>query len=1414
MYSENIVSEAAASTGGAITHALQHKLLNVNAKMNISNTSVSDNSSITPVHEHPHTAYLIRLTTDDELLAKAECVYTTKQLKSKKYTLDSGIFGASPMNSICSVCFQRIENCIGHFSVAQLPFPIVKDLCIKDLKIILPLICPCCSKLIIPNASDAFRVPVKERIAFIKKETEKYLKSKRFTGICIHCMSEMEPIKCCDFEPVLRYRVDLSYNKSLNLSSEEIKRKSQIQLNPCIIADILSNFTQIEELGYSSNFHPKDYMTYYIPIVPTKLRPKSIITTESTITGYYRMLIEVIIPDLYNLKQSMSARNYDVYIDSGEIQNKFNQLYDKMNAFYMLITDINTERVKETSLNLADKRDRKHIDSHNALMGRFKDKEKSIFSKGIVATRHNVSARTVLGGAEDAQIKQISVPYHVANKLSMNYPVYKQNLKFMQHLVARNADTNIMDDIHKVRVVGIFPCEMDGRENKMIKVDSTNAIEKALSLRPGDKVAISLMNTDIVSHSRFPIVREESYSTFQVVKDDNDIVRIPLATCAMKMADMDGDETQIYAASAHYLDIESLLLNSPFAQFIQYKDGTPGHWLPWSGDAAYGLQKIEKDRKCIIWDDAAHEEYSVMDRVNSLLPPDLCYKDSKIEIRNGKILSDKPVLRNTELFKYICAMYGNDVAIRLIDDLMQVAYDVNRDEGCTLGYDIRIGTSEAKNKIKALIKQTEDEMRQNELSNDPMKDIKQLMAVEKQKVEIKKILIDAAKGTPIDKQGYTTLRQEEFYQTVALADSVNIEGTRVQPVLANGTRTCSAFPRDSLDPTAYGYIGNCYNEGLSAVNHFFESKQHRFNIFQKGDGTQVQGYMGKRLVVNYGRNYMDFNAGVVNDGLNVSMVYGNCGLNPRLCVNLPLTDIGLSSSEFQKKYSKDKSLIELHKNINNVYRRYTYGTSFTKDSVKNDSFVSGFDYAQFINNADDRKTSDYITVDDFITELRTIYVPAYRNLKNKSSEDVFDTNSLNFSIQGQLLLKLQNLIQHEYYFRIMFYNQKIPKYLSDEILDKFKWSLADGGDPVGYKSCLAASEPLVQASLHAIHSLGASADVERIERSVGIDRFEELLGGNKHAHIICTIKLNEDTKENCNAFAREHETFYINDIWTDMKLVSCNETVPEFIRKLHPSIDFSGVQVANSYIIMDVDLSELSGYGVNASSVIDRLHEQNEDICFITAHMIESTMDFYMARMYIFFNPKLSNIYVSAFMDQLCLYKSQNVINGGYLKHCFVYESKNQPGHFLIDANEALNDGKALDALIFDERVDPCGCKSSDTNATVRLFGVCEANARHYEELIYTCEKFSATRGLLSRHYKLLSDATFVNGAPEYGSRNSLKHDTSIDAMRLMNFEVTKDMVQQALRYGDIQEIKDPISANVFGELPRLGTGVSKITLC
>lgn len=1311
--------------------------------------------------------YQLRLQDDEEIISKAEIVYNAQHLVSKNHTLDSGIFGATLMNPTCDICYQHVEDCPGHFAIIQLPFPIVRAICLKDFKLLLPILCPVCSALLVPDAKKSLILDSVNRFDYIRKESGKFTKNGESSVVCPRCKHPVIPVRILQQEPQLRVCI--------------ISNNAPEQVSPVHMQVMLQNFNQLDEIGFNKNYHPKNFMTSIIPIIPNKLRPKTITSSESTLTSYYRVIIEELCTELAKLYKTITAFNRPV-IMRGDIVNNFNKYYDKLMAYYLLITDMGPDKTREIELTLIEKRDRKHVDEHNALIGRFKDKEKSIFSKGIIASRVNISARSVLGGAVDSPVTSTNVPYHIATKLSMLYPVYQQNLKLMKQLMAAMSNTDIRRNINIPHVLGV----QDGRTGRYTKINIKNALTRASTLKPGDKIAITLLNGDIVMQCRFPSVREESWTSFQVIKDNNTIITIPLPDCKMKAADFDGDEAQIYILSSHVTDIEALLLHSTYQQFIAYKDGNPAIW--YDEDAPYGLSKIVPGATSYVYQNELHNPpIDVIKIVESFLPKDLRYKDSKTEIYDGKFLNGKTNVYNKELHKYMASLYGTEITEELMDNLIQLAYDLNRDHGNTLGFEMRIYGEEAKKKIRELVDKMYDEMCKVESSNIKHKDLIQVNITEKMKTDIKQILLKSALGTNIDNLGYTKERQDEYYQIVVLLDHIIVDGGRIKPVLAEGTRVCCAYPRDSVDPCAYGFVKNSYNGDISPIAHFYESKQQRLSLFIKGKGTAKQGYMSKKLCVTYGSNYADYNGMVVNNFKIISTQYGCCGLNPRLFVEQPLTDIGMKDSEFESKYKDDKRLIELHKSINSYRQIYSLFTTFTKSEVIKNVFAAGFNYVQLIINYAKKGRTPIKDVDQFVNKIYEIYCPEH------------------FSEQ---YIK-ENLIEHEYFFRVMMYNYDIPKNIQDQLYDQFIWSLVDGGDPVGMKASIATSEPLTQASLHAIHHAGGGGvDEDKIVRPMGIARFEELLGGNKCKVSMVTIKLYEDDLESCKKFANEQETFYFNNIWTRFELGVCS-SIPKKILDLHPDLHLENIDI-NSYFIKSIwNVTNISAYNIHVVEVIDKLMKNYEEIMFITGYVLNSSE--FMA--YIFFKPTTKIQQIEVLTEEWAMERSSTVIHGKYLKNCFVSENKNMPGHYIIEANEVSANSMSLQNLIFDERIDPRGCKTTNPEVYYKLFGVGEASTRQYEELIYTATNLSETSGLLMRHYKVLADATFMNGEAMYASRNNLRHEREIDTLRMVQFETAKDMIQQALRFGDIQPVGDPVSAAVFGELPSLGTGASKVDL-
>ena len=891
--------------------------------------------------------YRLRLLSDTELLARAESVYDNASLNAKEYTLDSARFGATRASPICSICKQRVEKCIGHFSVIRLPFPIPVIIAQKDFKTLVSIICPICSHLLIDDLSIVRQIAPEARLAWVKKETMKITDNQRRMVVCPNCHSRVQTITVASDSPQYRF---------------EIQTPSQgyaDQINPIQIHTMLQNFSQIEEVGFPETYHPANFMSNFIPIVPNKLRPKTLMSAESNITTYYKNIISDICRELDSIKKQINLASA-VEIPRGQIQADFNKYYDKLIAYYNLITDIGTQRSKDSEMSLINRRDRKYADQAVSLLTRLKAKHtKSLWKDGIIGTRHDKSCRTVLGGATESDVYQIQIPEHVANKLTMFYPVYAQNVDAMKQFVALMSDPKIKDnnDIPKVHFVH------SGTLDRTTEVTPRNAMSKAALLRAGDKVAISLFNSDWVLECRYPSLCEEGWGSYKVWRDPNSpVLKVPFPTLAKQNADLDGDEVQAYAMASHTTDVESCVLNSIFRQFLSYKTGNCLVW--WQDASKFGVNQMASTKDVNVFNGKRISTTPVKEIVSKMLPNDLNYDDGSIVIKNGKVV-DKCKVNNHELFKYICYKYGTRTATDLLSKLVNFAYDVIRDNGNTLGFEISIKHKDIYDEIQKIKEQTWKRVCEIEKSNDTdyIKLIKESHELGNQKAKVQLILKEDAKDSNLEKkkniQDVLNLlnpeniikdRLEEYYQMVVEMDYTAIGDNRTTCTLAEGTRTCCCYPRYSIDPRAYGFHKDAYVEGIDPYDHMLDCKAAREALYIKGQGVAKQGYFSKRISVAAGNNYANWNRQVEDGFKIVSPQYGSIGADPRHNVVLPLDDISLDDKAFDSKYSEDKALIKLHKKIMENQRRYSTLTNFTQKNTFSGTFATVYHFNQFFNN--------------------------------------------------------------------------------------------------------------------------------------------------------------------------------------------------------------------------------------------------------------------------------------------------------------------------------------------------------------------------------------------------------------------------------------------------------------------------------
>ena len=1340
--------------------------------------------------------YRLKLMSDTEILNNASIIYSKSNTAvSELYNLDSGLFGSTKSGD-CKICHQT-RDCPGHYGVIPLVYPIISNSIVEDKFLrLIQIICPICSNFPISNAKDALKFKPEERFAWIQKE----VKAVRDNNIhkCPYCENEFIYITVGGSFPTITYYL---YQETSN---------KRIQINPLLIYAILNNISDqtCEYAGFNiDTFNPRNFMTKYIVIIPNKLRIKTLEGTSSSITSQYKIIVEKILPELEQYYKATIGNKR--FIEENENSIKFNNEYFKLNAIYRLFIDMTKDSVTNACLNCINKHDKKHIDQSSSMMGRFRDKKTSYFHKGVVATRHNNSTRTVLGGAPEVHSNEIGFPQKYCNKLGLLVPVYKENLELVRQFVAKMSVVNKYEKT-KVRVIRVHKTKFN--ENPRIRPD--RALIIASQIQPGDKIYISMLPGTLVMYNRFPSIREESCSSFEIVPTNHTIMTIPLSICGMKNADFDGDETQIYAPYSWYTDAESLLLHSVYRVCKQYKDGSM--LVYFSADTPFQLARINE--KSLL---GVKEEYDSLSSMvtgrHSFYPPrniidilneyldvitghaktnelytyekinKINYKDSKLVIKENRIDPKFCTINNQNFFIYLTTVIGAPKTLKLLDKIVQIGYNLSNFNPITLGNEIRFYNEKDKEEINKIHDETYEKMKLIEQSNLPLnqKAIESFLLSEQQKVPIIEKLLKQAKGSNIDEIGFVKKYQSMYYTGLINMDFIIVDGDRVQPKLADYTRTCAAFPKYSIDPCSYGYIKHGYaSREITPVDTFYDSMVQRKSLYEKGVSVGKQGYLAKRYVMAYGPSVVDGNGGVNYNNTLISFCYGAASIDPRLKHVLPLIDIELSEKEFKNKYS-DKRLIELYEELSETRKIYATITNQIKTNILGNSFVAGFDYEQWLlHNSENGKTDQKI-IDELCEECQKIFSPPAMKQR----------------------YNLMNLIQFEYYLRTKLQHVKIEKKDAIEIYYFFLSSLVNAGETVGLKASLAMSEAFTQAVLNSIHTAsGGSINIDKIKRSEGLSRFDELLGGSVHKHNVLTFGFYENTKEFAEKFAKQQETIYFKNIWNKLDLRMSNR-INSKVRELHPSINFDEIDVSKIYVKMIWNLNVLGDYDIKISEVFNKITQNYSKVTFMTGHVV-NVSEFLC---YIYFRPDIKKNEIDEYIQSWKSYTQVNVVHGKYLVNCLVTQNQNN-GDWLVMANEINQNLRVFENLIYHEDLDPSKCKTTNTKLNLDLYGVFEATTRLCEEISYCGTNLADTKDILDRHYKTICQSALADGKLLMAMSNSIeKHDG--DYLRKINFEIASLFIRKAIEKGEFIENSDMISSMTFNDLPKLGSGYSKVTL-
>lgn len=867
----------------------------------------------------------------------------------------------------CGTCAQDFTSCPQHLGVMEtypLPVPFVNAELVKWLKVV----CAYCGRI---GISQEQRITILNTKGRIDRDTiNEEIKRLGGDATCPWCGNRfriMKPVgypmhNAFDFRrPALFY-----LDAPKGLAKEEIGRLKYHELPIVDNHHVLSILQQASNedcrlMGYNPfNFHPKLFMTRYVPLAPPAARPSPSKKNKSSGNNLRKVygLIEDYQTEISAQLGDKSLRELQAGSDSNPDAFK-NLVLTIFNLYYAIsVIQVGLPDNLYAAFNRLGNLGAKMIQPYLAKLS----KKDGVYRQYVVGKRVNRTARTPLIGAPWAATGAITYPRSFAMKITEEHMVTELNIDWMRMLV-RNGPGRYPGANGYIRNGHKYT--LKERDLEMI----------ANSLVSGDIILRHILAGDVSLHQRYPSIREESIDASILAPHDGTLIQCPISVCDKKMADFDGDDTESFKLSSFGVSAEALVLQSVLRQFIAPYDGNP--CIGGSTDAEDGIDGINLlvrvlgERNLTLHEVRAlfgrlfsktepsviKDSYNYTDIIEELLPKDLYFDASALGIKSSDfaligpsgapvppdilkkqygvrepgdlIISGGKVIRGivvpdafrlpsggAHLLKAAATTIDYYTAIILLEDVTRLAYQAFLLLGQTMGDDTRLDV-ESEKRIRELVDDRVKDMDEYAIQfhrgelvipvgHDATNHFEQeevYTYATKHGKEIFAIIKKALVGSTYEQTGYLRRFEPSLVNALGSKGQLLFNGRRPWPRLANGTRHLPYFPRGYDGADAAGYIKNPYIRRITPPDAHNSGTSDRKAVYDKGVSVQEQGYFNRQLNFSLGQVYID-HFGMVRGHSHtiLDFSYGHTGADPRCSINTVVDGHLISGREFIDRY--------------------------------------------------------------------------------------------------------------------------------------------------------------------------------------------------------------------------------------------------------------------------------------------------------------------------------------------------------------------------------------------------------------------------------------------------------------------------------------------------------------------------------
>ena len=557
---------------------------------------------------------------------------------------------------------------------------------------------------------------------------------------------------------------------------------------------------------------------------------------------------------------------------------------------------------------------------------RLKGKE-GRFRSNLSGKRVDFSARTVISPDSNMDINDVGVPLEVAKRLTVPQRVTAWNIDMLKQLIL-NGPNNYPGALYVVRP--------DGRRIRLEFVGELK--EVAESLQVGFTVERHLRDGDIVIFNRQPSLHRMSIMAHRVKVLPYKTFRLHLCVCTPYNADFDGDEMNIHVPQNEEAQTEAMMLMQVQDQILSPRYGGPiigairdfitaayllterstrltkgevNRLLAAAGYEGQVPEPSEKEPEPL-WTGKQIFSLFLPKSLNFILKASVCERcptclregcehDAYVVVRNGVLergVIDKNSIgaeRSESLYHRIVKDYGTEAGRQFLNSISRLLTEFISMRGFTYSLDELDLSEKARRKIDSAIDGRERKVReliesyhQGTLTRLPGQTLEESLEIYIMN-ELAKARDEAGEIADeyfgMDNHGIIMTRTGargsslNIGQMTACLGQQAVRGKRIFRGYRN--RAMSHFKEGDQSPSARGFVGSNYRDGLDPLEFFFHAMGGREGLVDTAVRTQQSGYMQRRLI-----NALEYlkveHDGTVRDsqGDIVEFQYGEDGIDP------------------------------------------------------------------------------------------------------------------------------------------------------------------------------------------------------------------------------------------------------------------------------------------------------------------------------------------------------------------------------------------------------------------------------------------------------------------------------------------------------------------------------------------------------